>query len=350
MSLVLVWESTANAQANPPAATTDAKAGRGQTGIGEPWKRSPSVANDDAVRAQARTHAAKAFTSLDNGNSEEAVTHFTAALDLVDAPTLRVGRADALVQLGKWVAAKADYRSAIAYTLGAQDSASFSESQADAKTKLEALEQRMPHLRVNTAAEFVEVAVDDAPPTQLATTELLELDPGSHQVVVSASGSSVTHSVQAREREDIVVDGPALPVTKPQVREPMPAAPAQPLEDAGAGPTTNFVVSASITGALAVGTVITGLLYLSARDEYTQSKEAASVSEAREQQLYDRANTLGWVNTGLLAGTVVGAGVSTYFWLAPRFDNAPASNTTLPASGLGRIAPSGIWFGASGQF
>lgn len=352
MGLVLVWSAVASAQTAPTAATTDTKTDRGQTGIGQPWKRSPSVASDDAVRAQARTHAAAAFTSLDNGNMAEAVTHFTEALDLVDAPTLRVGRADALVRLGKWVAAKADYQAAMAYTIGPQDSASFSESQTDAKSKLEALDQRMPHLRVNTAVKIVEIAVDDASPKQLAATDLLDLDPGSHQVVVSASGSSVTHSVQAREREDVVVDGPAPPVAEPKESSPAPAAvaPAQPLEDSGNGPTTEFVVSASITGALAIGTVITGALFLSARSEYSKVRDAQSASPEREQQLYDRANTLGWVNTGLLAATVVGAGVSTYFWLAPRFDRTPAKNSTVPASGLGQLTPSGVWFGVSGQF
>lgn len=354
MGLVLVWTNTAMAE-TPPAATGATPTGatptdRSQPRIGEPWKRSPSVASDEANRAEARTHAAAAFTALDNAGYEAAVTHFTKALTLVDAPTLRVGRGDALVRLGRWVEAKADYRAAIAYTLSPEDSASFADSQANAETKLAALEQRMPHLRVNTAAEVVEVTLDNAPPRSLAAAELLELDPGSHQVVVSAAGRSVSHTVQAREREDVVVDGPVLAPVAAKTTAPAPVPVAAPAPDTDAGPTTPFVVAASITGALAIGTVVTGALFLSARSEYDASNNDGSVDEARVRTLRDRAVTLGWVNTGLLAGTVVGAGVTTYFWLAPRFDGPSTKDSAQPASGLGQLTPSGIWLGTSGQF
>lgn len=317
-----------------------------------PARRAPPPTTEDAGRVQARAHAVAAFTALDSGSYPEAVTQFSEALTLVDVPTLRVGRAEALFQLGKWLEAKADYEAALGYVLQPGDSASFVESKTSAKTKLESLSSRIPRLRVQTTAAYAEVVVDDLPAVRLPNGQELPLNPGAHRVVVSAAKSSVTHAIEARDAQVVTVEGPELSLettTRPAVPDeapPLPTATDHTREPSGIG--TELVVSASVTGVLAVGAVVTGVLFLDARSEYTDARNDPSTSDTRVRALYDRTKTWGWVNTGLIAGAVAAAGVTTYFWLAPQFAGAPsrAQSTPGPAS----LTPTGVWLGTAGHF
>jgi hypothetical protein len=78
-----------------------------------------------------------------------------------------------------------------------------------------------------------------------------------------------------------------------------------------------------VTGALAAGTVVTGVLYNSKNQEYDSANQALDPDRA---DLRKQVNTLGVVNLALLGGTVVSAGVTALLWArTPSSARAPAS-------------------------
>ncbi len=297
----------------------------------------------EADRAVARTHAIAGFAALDAKAYREAVSQFTKALDLLEAPTLRVGRADALVELNRWLAAQADYRAAAAYVTQPGDSAALVASRAEATKKLQALAARTPRLRVEANAARVEVEVDGHPAHSLIQGATLNLDPGPHRVRVTLDGRSITHSVDARPEAEHVVEGPPAPTVSP-----LPTSqPARDVDAEASAPLSDEVlVSGTITGVLTVGAIVTGLLFLNNYSQYNDVREDPTASESRVDALYQSTQTLQWVNTGLTAAAIVGAGVTTYFWLAPRSDADRASTEGSSAFS----APHGLLIGATGCF
>jgi hypothetical protein len=300
----------------------------------------------EAVRASARSHAVAAFSALDNANYEDAVARFGEAIRLLDVPTLRVGRADALTHLTKWVAAQADYEAAVSYTLRPEDSKAIAESQKDAATKLAALRARMPRLRVDTHVAIARVAVDDLAPVSLRTGETLALDPGTHQIVIVSTGPSVTHTVQAREHETSVVEG-ARSEPRPVDSRPTPAADLPTVRDTTSAPSAEFIVAGAATAALALGVAATGVWFLVESSRYEDERGDPNVPQDEKNQDYGHLRTLGWVNVGLCAAAVAAAGVTTHFWISPQFDSPTTRGSSATVS---KILPHGFSVGASGHF
>lgn len=295
-------------------------------------------ASSPAERDAARGHAAAAFTALDEARYDAAIAEFTLALSLMDVPTLRVGRADALVHANRWLEAHADYEAAINYVIQPGDSEAFAQSQKDASTKLEGLRSRMPRLRIDADVASVQVEVDDGPSFVVEAGQTIALDPGSHRVVVVGPGGSFTHTVQTREGETSVIAAN----TKTASDVVAPAVDAAAVGEEPDQPNTALVVSGSITAVLAAGAVATGVWWLVERSDF--SNEDAS----HEQKVRDHRHleTLAWVNTGLSAAAVAAAGVTAYLWLSPQFEPQPDVSSSAAPSGL----PRGVSLMASGHF
>ncbi len=324
---------------------SDAERSSNTAQFADPGKTGPGLTKvtSEANRAVARTHAIAGFRALDAKAYTEAVSQFTKALELLEAPTLRVGRADALVELNRWQAAQDDYRAAAAYVTQPGDSAALVASRAEATKKLQSLAARTPRLRVEANAARVEVLVDDKPAQSLIPGATLDLDPGPHTIRVTAGDQSLTHSVNARPDAEHVVEGPRAP-TVSQIPSSQPATD---LDREASSPLSDEVlVSGTISGVLTVGAIVTGLLFLNNYSRYNDVREDPSASESRVDELYQSTQTLQWVNTGLTAAAIVGAGVTTYFWLAPRSDGARINTAGSSAFS----APHGLLLGASGSF
>lgn len=335
--LLVLCSSTTLAQSSTSRSANAAEFADGQMETNS----SPRVTSD-SDRALARTHAIAGFGALDAKAYMEAVAQFTKALDLLEAPTLRVGRGDALVELNQWSAAQADYRVAATDVAQPGDSAALVESRAEANEKLLTLTARMPRLRVGGDAAQVEVVVDDLPPQILSRGATLDLDPGPHTVRITVDGRSVTHSVDARPEAEHVVEGPSAPPVMREVASEPSASELQTSPSRG----NEMLVAGTITSVLTVGAVVTGILFLNNHGRYNDVREDPSASESRVDELYRATQTLQWVNTGLTAAAVVGAGVTTYFWLAPRSDGPQYG--TPGTSALSK--PHGVIMGAAGRF
>jgi tetratricopeptide (TPR) repeat protein len=293
---------------------------------------------------QARTHAIAGFEALDSGRYAQAVTAFTQALALLDVPTVRMGRGDALVKLNQWHDALGDYQAASAYVVQPGDSTALREAPAQASAKYEALKARMPRLRVETSAPEVRVSIDEGPPQVLSNGAWLTLDPGGHSVRVESGSDARTAEVIATPEREHVVPGPESTAAE------APSATAEQVSlaaEPGAGVRDDVIVAGAITGVLAAGFAVTGLLFLTGKATYDDAQADPASSESRRERLHDTAKALQWVNTAALAGAVVGAGVTTYLWLAPSRSDTPSAASGGPQ----RFAsPDGVVLGIGGRF
>lgn len=302
-----------------------------------------TLSEEDLNRA--RNFALMGFEALDNGNFSSAVSLFTKALELLDVPTLRVGRGDALAHLNQYRAALADYEAAAAYELKSGDSSAIQESRAAAGVKIQELKPRLPRLRVDTSAPNVSVTVDDEAPQTLSRNGQLYLDPGTHSVTVELDGNVRTTEIEAAPGADVRVPAP-----EPTSAELAPAPETEPLTKpipANGSLSDEMIAAGAITGVLAVGFAITGILFLSNHATYNDVNGDQSSTEARLDRLHADLKTLQWVNLALGAGALVGAGVTTYLWLAP-------TQSETQTAGLGHCpsfgSPDGFVLGASGRF
>jgi hypothetical protein len=303
-----------------------------------------TLSEEDLNRA--RNFAIMGFEALDGGNFSSAASLFTQALELLDVPTLRVGRGDALVQLNRWRAALADYEAAAAYVLKADDSPAIRESHTTAAIKAQELKPRLPRLRVDTTAPHVRVTVDDEAQQTLSRDGQLYVDPGSHSVRVELDGEALTTEVEAAPGAELRVPAP----------QPTPAElTLTGSSDSVPEPTSNdalfsdeVLVAGAITGVLAVGFAVTGILFDSNHATYRRLQDGELPStESRRQGLRDDLVTLQWVNLAFAAGAVVGAGVTSYFWFAP---TQSETQTAGPAPRTPFASPNGFVLGASGRF
>lgn len=163
------------------------------------------------------------------------------------------------------------------------------------------------------------------------------VDPGMITLTASAPGKKKwTGSVQvapgasAQIAVPVLEDAPIAPEAAAT-----PAAPAStPTGPDQAGRTTRPIpttvwVGAGVTGALAVGAVVTGIVALSKRSDFNAINDANHPAD-QKQSAHDSAVSMGVVNTALTAAAFVGAGVTAYLYL---------SRPEKPASGRTYVTP-----------
>ena len=116
--------------------------------------------------------------------------------------------------------------------------------------------------------------------------------------------------------------GPATPQgAAPSSREPDHPAPNR--------LTTGVIVGGGATGALLVGTVVSGLLYQSKLHEYDKANAELA---ANRGALRSQTQTIGATNLALLGGAVVAAGVTVFLWTRPPSNAAVSARFELTAT------------------
>jgi hypothetical protein len=162
-------------------------------------------AADGADRATARNLANAAKRDFDAGRLEDAESKLERAFAIAKVPTLAVWSARVKVKRGRLVAGSEFYRQVARLTRNdfwignAQEKA-----QADAKTELEALEPRIPKLRIQVqgaAPDEVELRIDDAKAEGAWAGIDLPADPGHHRIVGKRNAQIVELAVDLVEGE-----------------------------------------------------------------------------------------------------------------------------------------------------
>ena len=209
---------------------------------------------------------------------------------------------------------------------------------SDVERDVEKLRTRVATVMLTVNVPDAEVRVDDQLVTVPANGKLL-VSAGKRKFEISKSGyktQSKTEEIAGEETRslpivleaDSVSSGDPVIITNKVVE---PGAPVVP------------IVLWSLTGALAVGTGVTGALALTADSTLTRLKTEPDHTEEEITSQADQAATLALVTDILLAGTIVSAGVATVFTIleftgddeAKQDEAAPAPTVRLRGTPLG---------------
>ncbi|QQR90100.1 MAG: PEGA domain-containing protein [Myxococcales bacterium] len=127
--------------------------------------------------------------------------------------------------------------------------------------------------------------------------------------------------------------------------------------------TTPVLISGGVTLALLAGTIVTGLVAVSADNEFEdkllQSRDTSLSNREREQaaadgrDAADRANTFATVSDVLLVGTLIGAGVTTFLLFSgsgEKEDSAPSSEEQAKLAAAPYVSPREAGFVLKGSF
>jgi hypothetical protein len=178
------------------------------------------------------------------------------------------------------------------------------------------------------------------------------VDPGTHQVQASAPGKQPwSQTVQAPAQATILnvavpplqnaaaapaAAAPAAPAPAPAAAQPIAVAPAAPAPAPAAEPKKKskapVIIVGALTGAALIGTVVTGVMYGSAKDDFENANNLGLPDRFSKR---DSAQSLGVANAVLLGATVVGAGVTIVLLVTSSGSEEPPA----PAAAKLELAP-----------
>jgi tetratricopeptide (TPR) repeat protein len=180
----------------------------------------PALAVTPEERAAAREQLSQAQAFKKEGNLAEALSHFQEAARLDPKLSTSMDLADCAEKLGKLLEAQT-------YWAAARDQAKREEkpqSRAKAEERLAAVEQRIPHLTVQLAADApagTSVLRNDLPLDAASLGVAQALNPGDYVVVVKApEHEDATFSIKLSESENQI-----LPVAVGAAKAPPPPPP-----------------------------------------------------------------------------------------------------------------------------
>jgi hypothetical protein len=231
----------------------------------------------------------------------------------------------------------------------------------EVEAEIKSLSRTLAMVTVRSNLTGGEVTVDDQPVGKIPLAAPIPLRGGEHKIVVSKDGTSAraerTLTVVAGESANITLDGDKEKATAagppPTKEEPKsePKADANAKKDDGPlepGPSLQRedeprpfpVVPWAVTGALAGATALTGVLTLLAQSSYQDKKEEFPISRDDLESSQSTARDL-FILTGVLgAGTLISAGVATYFTF---FSSGPSSGPPPSKARIGvAVGPRGI--------
>lgn len=171
------------------------------------------------------------------------------------------------------------------------------------------------NVQVNVSG--AEIAVDDKPVGKSPLSKPLQLNPGRRKITAKMEGRIPDAKVVE------VTSGDTVPVSL-KLEEARTTVVKQ-------GADVKPVVAWIITGAFAIGSGVTGFLTLNADNDLKDKKDQWGGQDADTTAAFTRErddaeskrDTLALVTDILLIGTVISAGVATYFtWLAPKEKDA----------------------------
>lgn len=140
------------------------------------------------VRKAALARAKQGWTYYGQGRYEEALKAFREADSKVHAPTFLLMVARSCEKLGRLLEARSAYQTVVDDRLAADAPAAFAQAQAEAKTELGAIAQRIPTLEIAVTGAGAAAARVTLDGVSVAPLTPVECDPGSHALAAESSG------------------------------------------------------------------------------------------------------------------------------------------------------------------
>jgi hypothetical protein len=249
--------------------------------------------------AEARKRYEVGLQLYDDGNYQAARIEFERSMQL--APSYRI-----LYNIGLVYRQLNDYTGALSAFeryLSEGGTQVKPERKAEVEKEVAGLIARVGTIHVTTNVPGAEILVDDISVGTAPLATPLRLNPGMRKVSVQAPGympASKTLPISTSENPALNLDLVELPKTKYFEKKQNPW-------------TLPMVIGISATGATLAGTVVFGILGLSAKSK--QNDDLKVVNGPDLNSARDKTQTLSGVSDILLISTVVLAGASTYFTL-----------------------------------
>lgn len=252
-------------------------------------------------------------------NYEAALAEFSTAYKLSKNYKLLYNIAICQMATHDYVAASESFRSYLA-----DGGAEVGEPRRkDVQERLGKLGLMLARVRVTSNAPAGTVlSVDDRPVGKLPLTEPLTVKTGRRQFTINVAGRTTTKAVDITSGDTATVE---LALEPALAEGPATTKGSAPADAASAGPSFPWPLWA-VTGVLAGGAVVTGVLAVDARNDLGAERARFNPSQSDLDADHSRARTLGIVTDALIAGSLVSAGIST--WLTIRYLGAKKSPAT----------------------
>lgn len=311
--------------------------------------------------AQAREWFAEAETLEADGRWQAAIGRLLRAIAVRETPGLRYHLAYCQAQLGQLVEAMQNYDRALSLIEGGVEAPDVQELLGPARADLE---RRIPtvQLRIRGAGVGTRVHIDERESSAPDLEMPIRVNPGPHDLVVSAPGfRPIEVKVTMAEGDRHVVQGELRPLPAPP--EPRPAADASNARNDGAR-TIVLVTGAS----LALASALVGVGYVvsrsaavqraeDARDELDQqgATDAGACAPADPRwadvcERLDRANRDGIDASQIATGSFVAAGVLAAATVATFYLWRPSHPSGEVSVGLGTVGGGGLVGSVFGRF
>jgi tetratricopeptide (TPR) repeat protein len=293
------------------------------------------TAPPSGAREQERTALYRQGLALaEEGRWSEALVKFELVVAIRAAPPALVALARAQEEVGRLALAKRTYHRVLEEARATPTAPALVEK---ATAALASLEARVPRVVVRIPADVLSPQVTIDGQSIAVDSRGAEVDPGRHQVVVSASGKApfeATFVVDQRQvREIVAILMPAPRAADERPREISAIPPANEVgagEAASAGRSARWVLAGGGAAALIAGGIIYGL----ARGDYDRAAKQCPTKIDCPADVGTRGND---ARTRMLTGEIVG-GVGVFavvgaagWWAWQRSARAPAGATSSDA-------------------
>lgn len=303
----------------------------------------PSGARAQRAQKPAAEHFARAVSLFNEGDLRAALVEFQKAYELAPNPSVLYNIGQVHYQLQEYAAA---LKVLTRFLAEASPSAA---NRMDAESTVETLRSRVGQIWIRTNVDGAELLVDDevVGRSPLSTPVIVSI--GRRRVVAQqAGGATASRVVDVAGGETVSVK---LELATPSLT-PAPVeqrAPREPSVDPRARRRTWRFVSWSVTGALAAGAVVSGVLALKASSDLESERNRFGTTAASLADAADRSKTLALVTDALIGAALVAGGISLYLQLtAPEGPPRPDGRgdgvvPPEPAARLGlSVSPTGV--------
>lgn len=297
---------------------------------------------EDQRRAEAKALFDEGVKAATAGDSKAALAAFRAAYDKFPSAKVLYNIAQSCKGVGDNACAVRSYEQYL------RESENLpSKRVKEVEGELKTLGRSIGRITIKSNIPAADILVDDAPVGRTPAVEGYAVNPGTHKVAVPYHGKPIEQSVKvsAGETTTAQIDAPEETSSNALIaalKEPEPEKPEK--KDEALAPSTpsseepkSFpVIPWTITGVLAAGTVVTGILATSALSDYRDKKEQFPISRDELDSSQGTARDL-FLVTGLLgAGTVIAGSIALY----STFSSGAA---TTPNKRVGvAVGPSGV--------
>ena len=299
----------------------------------------PSAA-DDATKAEARARLEKGKKLYEEGAFEAALVEFQRAYEL--APSYKILYNIGLIeqQLNDFVASLRAYERYLKE--GGKDVAASRKSEVE--KSIAALKQSIATVNVKVNVDDAEISVDDQPVGKSPLADAVLVNAGKRRIVATKDGRSTAKvvSVAGGDTTTVTLEVPtSAPPPAPVVATPTTTS-TTPNSDVAEAPTKKRPIpwiGVAVTGALAAGAVVTGVLALSSSNKLKNDRD--TLGTPRSTLDGDQTSVKRWSITSdvLLAGAAVAGAITLVVYLKKPSDEPKSGSITTMNVGF---APTGV--------